>query len=221
MVAMSPIEKSCRICAAASGAAASSEYDTPWLQGADYLAFASIGALVPGWSLVFPKDHHLNLAGDFAGDAFWSFVRDVHEVVETQFGHAVVFEHGAQHENSATGCGTDHAHLHVVPLRFSLANAAKEFDDSISWRSCKASEVNNVAQGREYLFVSDIFDGADTEGHIAILESGRSQFFRKVIASKLGCPLEFDYKSHRFEAIANATARTLRAAARGIRAAAA
>ncbi|WP_369927216.1 HIT family protein [Xanthomonas sp. NCPPB 2632] len=221
MVAISLTEKSCRICAAAYGSTASAEYDRPWLQSPDYLAFASIGALVPGWSLVFPKNHYLNLARDFTTDAFWSFARRAHEVVEAQFGRAVVFEHGAQHENSATGCGTDHAHMHIVPLTFSLVDAAKDFDHSIIWRRCKASEVNDTAEGNEYLFVSDTFNGAETEGQIAVLQTGRSQFFRRVIASKLGCPVEFDYKFHRFESTAVATARTLRATAQGTRAAAA
>jgi len=221
MAATSLNEKYCRICAAASGTSASAEYDNPWLEAEDYLAFASIGAMVPGWSLIFPKKHQLNLARDVESTEFWSFASHAYDAVTREFGRSVIFEHGPQHENSATGCGTDHAHLHIVPLSFSLIEAAKAFDPSVHWSACKAQDLSGVIKGREYLFVSEAFNGDATEGYVAILATGRSQFFRRVIADKLGCPLEFDYKLHRFEAIANSTALTLRASVRGMQAAAA
>ena len=35
-----------------------------------------------------------------------------------------MFEHGASHTGSIMGCGVDHAHVHLVPLDFNLAEEA-------------------------------------------------------------------------------------------------
>lgn len=186
----------CRICAIASGQYALGEVDRPWLEDDRYVAFTSIGALVEGWSLASPRAHALNLLEDYADPAFVGFVCKVIETVEAVYGSVIVFEHGAQCEGSETSCGTSHAHLHIVPINFSLQQEAASFDSGLSWFNCQLKDIKAQIGKREYLFVADRYKGAETTGEACILNEGQSQFFRRVIARKLGRPDESNYRTH-------------------------
>ena len=202
-------QRACRICGLASTPLPRHAYDRAWTEDELYFALVSVGALVPGWSLVFPKSHSLNLSLKYTEDSLWDFVGRAHSVVEARYGSSVIFEHGSQDDNSLTGCGTSHAHLHIVPLKKGLISAAEAFDSTVVWAPCSAREIGEVVAGREYLFVADDFRGAETIGKLAILSEGRSQFFRRVIASTLGRQSEFDYREHPQIDIANASANQL------------
>ncbi|HEN8735872.1 TPA: hypothetical protein U8207_004320 [Pseudomonas putida] len=189
----------CRFCGFLSGGKhmpKASMVDTPWLADGDYAAFVSIGALVPGWTLIVPKVHGINLTQDYQCAPFWRFAAQVSSTLAVKYGRFSVFEHGAYSADSATSCGTAHAHLHLVPLSFSLFDESRLFAPEMVWEECLAAEIANVSNGREYLFVADEFNGAKTRGHISFLHSEVSQFFRRVIATKLGRPAEYDYKTN-------------------------
>ncbi|MDQ7966543.1 hypothetical protein RDI61_21205 [Pseudomonas plecoglossicida] len=189
----------CRFCGFLSGSKhmpKASIVDTPWLAIGDYAAFVSIGALVPGWTLIVPKAHGINLTRDYQSTAFWRFAGQVSSILAVKYGRFSVFEHGAYSAASATSCGTAHAHLHLVPLSFNLIEEAKKFAPEMKWEECLATEIADISNGREYLFVADDFEGAKTRGHISFLRTEVSQFFRRVIATKLGKPAEYDYKAN-------------------------
>lgn len=187
----------CRFCSIVEGTAdIAALHDSPWLKGEQYAAFVSVGALVKGWSLVAPRQHTLNLLSQYGSKAFFRFLDQAHRIVTKDFGPTVVFEHGSQHHLSQTSCGTAHAHMHLVPLSFSLESASEQFDETLRWQTCRATEISSVVAGNEYLFVADRYDSDATVGQLAILREGRSQFFRQVIATRLGCPDLFDYKTH-------------------------
>ena len=186
----------CRICAIVSGQYAMGEVDRPWLENDRYMSFTSVGALVEGWSLISPRTHRLNLLAEYDDSEFVEFVRRAISVVEALYGSSVVFEHGGQVEGSATNCGTSHAHLHIVPLKFSLQAEVGDFDKELQWQKCSLTEINERVGRHDYLFVADQYNGASTEGSLCILEEGRSQFFRRVIASKLGRASESNYRTH-------------------------
>ena len=185
---------SCRFCAIANGSAVDPRVDEPWLQDEQYIAIASVGALVPGWSLVVPKSHGYNLAGHYHDADFYRFVQLAVSRIEQRYGPVIVFEHGSVEPNSATSCGTAHAHLHLVPLALDLVAASADADSTLSWRPTRMADLAGVVGDDEYLFVANQFDGEETAGIVATLEVGRSQFFRRLIASHLGCPDKFDYK---------------------------
>lgn len=187
--------------------------DTPWLRDDHYCAIVSKGALVPGWSLICPSKHVLSLARDYCQPEFWIFAAKAEAVVRSRYGAVRVFEHGAGYAGSPTGCGTDHAHLHIVPLQFALSAEVLRFDRHLSWSSCRAQEVGDRAAGREYLFVSDKFDAERTAGLFAILPAATSQFFRRVVACRLGLGEFFDYRRHPMLDIARQSAVDLRATA--------
>ncbi|MEV8520923.1 hypothetical protein ABZR86_14090 [Dyella marensis] len=201
----------CRICALALGSVPKQGYDQPWAENDRYFAMASVGALVPGWSLVFPKSHALNLLENLSAPSFWEFVGSAHAAIEQRYGRSVIFEHGCQYKGSLTGCGTSHAHLHIVPLGAGIVEASRNYDPSLIWAPCKAKDIPQLVRGDEYLFVADSYDGANTIGQVTLLSEGRSQYFRRVIADMLGRPGEYDYKTHPHADIAARAAALLRA----------
>lgn len=184
----------CRICSHVRGEKIASDADLPWLSTEKYRAIVSIGALVPGWTLVYPTEHQVNLTQQYLEPTFWSFCAEVVAALSHRYGQCVVFEHGPQAEESATSCGTGHAHLHIVPLSFELGVEAIRADASLSWQRVRASDIGATARDKEYLFVADDFRGPRTTGMLATLDTPRSQFFRRVIATRVGLSDLFDYK---------------------------
>lgn len=183
--------------------------DTPWLMGKEFAALVSVGALVPGWSLVCPTEHVLNLCNHYSKDEFWKFTNEVVQTLTDKYGAVRIFEHGAFSQDSVTGCGTGHAHLHVVPLNFELEREAMSFDDSLQWNNCNIEEINSMSAGKEYLFMADQYNGSHTVGKISTMDAPVSQFFRRVIAARLGIAESFDYKQHPMLDISETTAREL------------
>ena len=184
----------CRFCEIFSGGTAAQEIDQPWLASSKYVALISMGALVQGWSLISPIAHATNMSPSFDNAEFWSFALKAENILRNRYGKIYVFEHGAQFSGSQTGCGTDHAHLHMVPLDFSLSQEAVRFDSTLVWKRCPVSEIAVRARGREYLFVADDFRGQETIGFLCILEKPVSQYFRKVIASRNGMTDFYNYR---------------------------
>lgn len=201
----------CRFCEFLTPLSKQAPVDTPWLVGDSYAAFVSIGALVPGWSLIVPKAHKINLSEDYSRADFWSFVNSAAKILKDQYSDFSIFEHGAFDFGSQTSCGTGHAHLHMVPLSFPLLSEALAYDKNLKWEDCLISEIFEKSQKSEYLYVADDYQGEHTVGKICILTSETSQFFRKVIANKLGIPGSYDYKKspmlditrNSFEALSN------------------
>src|SRR3546814_15057433 len=102
--------------------------DRPWLLDENYAAFVSVGALVPGWSLVAPTQHGFNLSTYYSKNSFWQCVDHAVDVVERPYGRAVIFEHGTVDAESITSCGTPHAHLPIVQRYFGVSAHAIGFD---------------------------------------------------------------------------------------------
>lgn len=202
----------CRFCEFLSNDGGTDPWDRPWLTDGRYSAVVSVGALTPGWSLVCPIEHKLNLSEEYGNDDFWRFTARVVFRLASLYGVGVAcFEHGPSAPGSQIGCGTDHAHLHVVPLDFDLSAGVAQFDSSIDWRECAVSEIARFVGGKEYMFLATAFEGGDTRGYLAVLEEGRSQFFRRVIAKKLGIEAQYDYKKHPRLQIAKESANLLHA----------
>jgi ATP adenylyltransferase len=199
----------CRFCSLLSGAAGDS-FDSVWLGSVDYRALLSVGALVPGWTLICPVRHVVNLCQDYGRSDFWSFSGSAAAILEERYGSPAYFEHGSASEASLTGCGVGHAHGHLVPLTFDLEREALHSAAGLRWQSCDASDINVLAAGREYLFVAACFEGVSTRGSICVLDEPTSQFFRRVIAKKLGMSDLYDYNKYPMLDIAAESARELR-----------
>lgn len=83
-----------------------------------FVVVPSKGGFVPGWTMILPKHHVLSMAQlhPSISEELDSLLLRVCAKVQSVFGPATVFEHGATCINTTFGCGIDHAHLHVVPL---------------------------------------------------------------------------------------------------------
>jgi len=109
-------EVECRFCSLLNGA--DDKFDSTWLSDETYRAMVSVGSMVPGWSMVCPIDHHVNLSEFYRKQDFWDFASNAAAVIARRYGMCTMFEHGACNETSLTGCGVGHAHGHLVPLDF-------------------------------------------------------------------------------------------------------
>lgn len=200
----------CRFCGYFSRDAVE-DVDTPWLRDNNYCAIVSKGALVPGWSLLCPLKHGLSLKDDYKNETFWDFAGKAEAIIRARHGEVRVFEHGAGYEGSLTGCGTDHAHLHIVPLVFDLTTEVLRYDSTLNWVSCEARDVQEIVAEREYLFVADKFNGYRTAGLVCMPGQPVSQFFRRIVATRLGLREFYDYRRHPMLDIATSSALQLRA----------
>ncbi len=179
------------------------------LEDERYFAISSIGGFVPGWTLVCTKAHELNLAAQYSEAGFHDFLGTVIQSVSREFGRPVIFEHGAQCEGSSTACGTNHAHLHVVPFSKSIEKLASS-QQLEGWQTSLIGDVDFHAGRSEYLYCADEYKEQQTIGVMHRLSKPESQFFRRVIAKSVGLPEFFDYKTNQFEELSAATASKLK-----------
>lgn len=172
-------------------------WDTPLFESESFIALPSVGALVPGWLLVVPRNEILSFA-QLPARLFWElerFVEGVVFAVQAQFGPVALFEHGASRPTSAVGCGVDYAHLHIVPVAIDLKAGAERIAPHIGWQSVSSiRDIQRLNSTDEYWLVQQPY-GA-TEAFIGLCSAGSSpsQLFRRVIATALGKPAAYDWK---------------------------
>ena len=184
----------CRFCNILTGDYIYKEADSPFASNDEFMAMASIGALVEGWCLIIPKTHEVSMKNFYSSPCFTPFVNDIISKLSKRYGRLIAFEHGANREGSITACGTNHAHLHLVPFAESLLPDLKT--TSLYWQRCHPSEICCRAGQNEYLFYCDINNQNwnEQQGYLHVLEFPISQFFRKIIASRKGKSEVSDYK---------------------------
>lgn len=174
----------------------------PWDRALDesssFVAFPSLGSLVPGWMLVVPRRPMLNLSG--LTRAEWDELDNLQKRIggglQSFGGQLFLFEHGNRKAGGALGCGVDQAHLHIVPLPFDLLQSAIDShdedmewsvsDDATSFRKAVLADV-------EYVSIMNMSSGRVAAGEV---RRPKSQWVRRIIASKLGFADEWDYKQH-------------------------
>ena len=200
---------SCKFCNVTSSTERQYTADQILFETESFFAISTIGGFIPGWVLICTKAHQLNLSTLYANKHFLEFVRDVQEVVTSKYGRCVIFEHGAISEGSKTACGTNHAHLHVVPFSKSIQSLAIQQDASLAWNACGIENVSQIADGAEYFFCADNFIGTKTSGLISVIQQPQSQFFRVLLAHAVGLAGFYDYKRYPFEEISSDTAQRL------------
>jgi ATP adenylyltransferase len=171
-------------------------WNRPLLVSANFYVVPSLGSLTEGWLLVVPKQHVVAAAalhGQLAAE-LWTVTAVVRDVLRKQYGPVWLFEHGPSAANRPVGCGVDHAHLHLVPVRGDLLSAAAQFlPHGIDFeRSTFASCQRSWQNGEDYLYV-EAPDGGTSFAAFGT-ELG-SQVFRKAIAHLLGCPERFNWRS--------------------------
>jgi ATP adenylyltransferase len=193
-----PSAGGCRFCTVGTDLRNVAFSDRPLVSTPEYSVIASLGSLVAGWTLVVPRDHVLNLATKYHEHEFTRLRTSLVARIEDEFSCSVrIFEHGAVKTGSQTGCGVDHGHLHVVPYPRSLE---PHLLASGTWIRAATSEIRRIAGDREYLFYSDAAISDDPKGVLHLVDVPVSQFFRRILATDLGIPEAFDYRTHSFDA---------------------
>lgn len=165
-------------------------YETP-----NFTVLPSLGAMVKGWLLVSPKQHVLNssLISRELRSEFRDLLAYTREHVVRAFGSVAVFEHGASAEGSLTGCGLDHAHVHCVALPFSLQEAVEGDSANLRWSRCSGID-SLISIQMDYLAIEEQSAGT----WICFPKIPISQFFRRIIAAKLGIVDRFNYQTDLF-----------------------
>ena len=183
----------CRFCLDSSGVKSDRLIDTPWYEDEFYAAFVSQGAFIPGWTVIVPKKHDYNMSNHYGTPEFESFYKAVNERLEKVFSKTIVFEHGPLKEGSKLGCGTDHAHVHVVPINLDFCKEVKSYSPSLKWIEVDFNSPFNAE--KEYLMYSENFNFGDKRSvFYCELELPISQFFRKVLARHLDILDKYNYK---------------------------
>jgi len=193
----------CKFCDIVSGRYIYPDIDKPLLDNNRFISIASIGAIVEGWTLIIAKDHVLSMKDLYVKKEFSEIINKLLPVLIDEYGPVIMFEHGSNKEGSLTACGTNHAHIHLVPFNSSLISEL--FESNFKWTSGNALSISGVVGDNEYLFYNEIGNNQSWNqsiGYIHILSNPISQYFRKIIAKKIEFETNYDYK--RFPFLENA-----------------
>jgi len=174
------------------------ECDSEILRTRRFVAVPSIGALVPGWTLIVPRRplRNLSLASPDEHRELLNIVDEIAGPLRSHGNEVYCFEHGSRAAGSLTGCGVDQAHLHVVPLGFDLTAAAvRRAGGAVDWRDSRTmrSPFGELPQHGEYVVV---WRTSDRFTMIGSVPYPVSQLLRRVIAVELGIESEWNYHTH-------------------------
>lgn len=201
----------CRFCSIVKGERNLGIVDTPIIENDNYMLLSSVGAMIEGWTLIIPKEHGYSMRGYYNSESFQTFFKRSLNLINEAYRdkNVFVFEHGANTFGSLTSCGTNHSHLHIIPSEFYVLN---EIQEILDFKKIKLSELENYVKDSEYLMYSEINNenkDNDIECYVHLLDKPISQFFRKIIANKLGIPEKYDYKTNMNLDIAERTCKML------------
>ena len=176
-------------------------WDTPLFESDSFVTLPTVGALLEGWLLVAPRIQYLSFA-HLSAKMFVeveSFLDEIVPVVESTYGPVSVFEHGPAEGSTSVGCGVDHAHLHLVPTRFDIRSTAQGIAPNVTWSkvsSLRAIRHQRISADRQpYWFLQQRYGMSDCYIGECLYGEAPSQLFRRAIATKIGCPDAFDWKT--------------------------
>lgn len=187
----------CKFCTLASVNRAVPPRDRWIAESENFVAFASVGALVDGWVLIVPRTHVLSLSA--IAREWQSELDDLAErlstLLQNEYGTSVArFEHGSSEPMQSVGCGVDHAHLHLVALGFDvIEETAMQHPHLKVLDHCGGiPAVASIAKGRSYIFMRN---GEGREALILNAES-ESQLLRRVIAARVGAAERWNWREY-------------------------
>jgi diadenosine tetraphosphate (Ap4A) HIT family hydrolase/orotate phosphoribosyltransferase len=141
---------------------------------------ADVAPLTDGHVLLVSKTHALSMAS-FPSDALREldslriFISDL--LTREYPGRAIAFEHGLCDSSRSPGCGIDHAHLHLLPLKASISRVFERNFDVRVLPSIVDIASTAPKQG-EYLLLID----QDGLHQFAVASAPTRQFFRRTIS---------------------------------------
>lgn len=165
-------------------------FNTPVASDEDKtVAVPSVGSLVPGYLLAIPVLHVTATCRipREQKNRFASFVEVIAARLKDIYGIDItLFEHGAcGAPHQARSACVSHAHLHLVPGTYNLASEAPR---SRMMQYASLQDFLNSDQTSSYLMLQD------PGGPVLTFEDPATpQFFRRIIAKRLGFAERWDY----------------------------
>jgi ATP adenylyltransferase len=187
----------CRLCAEMKVPARREPWNEPLIETENFVVIPSVGALVEGWVLLVPKQHRISMGAlpiEKRNEA-QEVEHRTRAILRRLYEKPIVgFEHGPSAEQHGTGCGVDHAHLHLLPLDCDLLTYVRPFvSPSIDWKGCNWEDLAQAyAAGLDYLYIRQ-------EGKpalLAVCQDFGSQVFRKAVASFLSMDSQFNWRDY-------------------------
>jgi ATP adenylyltransferase len=170
-------------------------FDEPLAADSEAVAVPSLGSIVPGWTLLVPRQRVLTFGSmSTSGREKFSALRQLirRQLRATFDGTIYEFEHGPSQKGGKLGCGVDQAHLHIVPLCFDLIQMVRLIPGhAIEVPPHVEDGWTLIPRSADYLFVRN----ADTSAGIILLpDVPQSQALRRVVAEQVGCAKTWNYR---------------------------
>ncbi len=187
-------------------------FDLPLYENAEWVVAPTLGAIVPNWLIVVPRDYALNFRS-------WQKRRDSAPVaiVDELCDHlglaqeeVIWFEHGPNALGSSIGCGADYAHMHVIlkpGFSFQTFLDRAVSMSALDWTRA-ASEQTYASLPNEGSYL--VAGSGDVATWTSNVETTGSQFFRRVVSSLSDQPERWDYKRFSHEQNISQTIETFR-----------
>jgi hypothetical protein len=163
-----------------------------------FVALPAFGQLVEGYMLLCARQHILSIGASLSEPGYTkeltALLLRVQERLRLLYtSRSILFEHGAAEPGGSIGCGTDHAHLHVVPAEIDLLPHIERED--LDWRPIRSLDrLGHLASlGNAYLYYVDV----SGQGWVCtVQQSFESQYLRKALARAVGDPQRWDWRQH-------------------------
>ena len=171
-------------------------HNQPLLERVDWVIVPTIGAIVPNWLIAVPRKPIINIRDWIIqyGMSPKNIMDDLNVHIKTTYSDLIWFEHGPASFNSPVGCGTDHAHLHIIfRPDFTFAAFAEQSISSsnLTWQhTAPDSAYESLPDTGSYLIA-----GSGSESIFTYhVESTGSQFFRRIVSVLAGRVDAWNYK---------------------------
>ena len=163
-------------------------WDTSILETDEFVVVPTLGSIVPNWLLLLPRMSAINYREHERRCATRAI--DHLRSVVAEFGESdfTWFEHGAAEPASATGCGVDYAHIHLLldaPFSYEAIASHSILKSNVEWRPSQfEAAYSNIRQDSDYYVLGNAESCIVHDSGVSL----GSQFFRKSVADLDGVP---------------------------------
>jgi diadenosine tetraphosphate (Ap4A) HIT family hydrolase len=163
-------------------------FDRELITRSKFVVVPGIGPLKPGYLLILHREHISSFAQMSLPEILIlkDLKNEIKGIVAKHFESPIIFEHGPKSTQSRTGNCIDHAHLHIHPLKEKILDELNIYHE---FKEIKEFENIKNYCNHSYLY----FEDNDGRMFISTPKEVQSQFFRKIIASRLGFDEMWDY----------------------------
>ena len=173
-------------------------FDRPLLDHKDWVAAPTLGAIVPDWLIVVPRQPALNFRSwqEQRNSAPEAIIDELCAHLGLTVEEIIWFEHGPSELGSVVGCGTDYAHLHLLlrpGFTFQTFLDQAISMSELAWDRTEAeSAYLSLPSEASYL----VTGSGDQAAWASDVDAVGSQFFRRVVGSLSRQAERWDYKRY-------------------------